>query len=163
MAVGFQLLSCWTIFEKHWNSAESPIIFFAVAWAEEALVVVAAWAGAAAIRVPQAAAARAAPARAFFGVATVRRREAADTGGLSVGNWEVAVCPVPYVRPSYGGACVGAATREGRRRLATAPRKQIPALPAKVPFTKRGRRRGRGAGVFAAAPAGGPATALLRM
>ncbi|GHH93890.1 hypothetical protein GCM10017779_43470 [Streptomyces capillispiralis] len=95
MAVGFQLLSCWTIFEKHWYSAELPIIFFAVAWAE-AVPVVAACAGAAAISVPQVAAARAAPARAFFGVATVRRTEAADTGGLSVGSREVTyACRTP--------------------------------------------------------------------
>ena len=58
--------------------------------AEEALVL-AAWAGAAAMRVPQVAATRAAPARDFLGVATVRRKEAADTGGLSVGSRGVAL------------------------------------------------------------------------
>ncbi|GGS37293.1 hypothetical protein GCM10010285_15560 [Streptomyces pseudogriseolus] len=93
MACGFQPLSCDTMFEKHWNSAELPIIFFAVAWAEEAdagAAVVAACAGAAAISVPHVAAVSAAPARAFFGVATERRRETADTGGLSVGSRGVA-------------------------------------------------------------------------
>ncbi|GGQ45770.1 hypothetical protein GCM10010216_02330 [Streptomyces flaveolus] len=104
MALTFQSLSWSTIFEKHWYSAESPIIFFAVACAEEAGV--AAWAGAAAISVPQVAAARAAPARAFFGLATVRRREAA-------------VNRVPF----FGDRGVGAARPRGARRgHASAPR-----------------------------------------
>ncbi|GHG07688.1 hypothetical protein GCM10018777_19700 [Streptomyces albogriseolus] len=79
---------------------------------------VAACAGAAAISVPHVAAVRAAPSTAFFGVATERRRETADTGGLSVGS---------RGRPRRpAGAYVGAATRGVRRRLATAPQKQIP-------------------------------------
>ncbi|GHE67654.1 hypothetical protein GCM10018771_56950 [Streptomyces cellulosae] len=128
MAFGFQPLSCDTMFEKHWNSAELPIIFFAVAWAEaaeEGAAVVVACAGAAAISVPHVAAVRAAPTTAFFGVATERRRETADTGGLSVGSRGVAA-------PPCGGGI--------RRRLATAPQKQIPGSPAKVPFTTDGRR-----------------------
>ncbi|BFO21080.1 hypothetical protein SHKM778_74680 [Streptomyces sp. KM77-8] len=133
MALGFQPLSWCTIFEKHWNSAESPIIFCAVAWAEEAPVVVAAWAGAAAIKVPQAVAARTTPARAFFGAETVRRKETADTGGLSVGSRVVALR-----RAGCRGVRRGHASAprpgEGRRRLATAPRKQMEVRPAKVPL-----------------------------
>ncbi|GGP85002.1 hypothetical protein GCM10010266_04000 [Streptomyces griseomycini] len=124
MAVGFQLLSCWTIFEKHWYCAELPIIFFAVAWAEAAAVG-AACAGAAAISVPQVAAARAAPATAFFGVARVRRREAADTGGLSVGSRGVAVCVPDAAGWAAGHASaprpVGGTSAPGDRSTETNP------------------------------------------
>ncbi|GAA0703745.1 hypothetical protein GCM10009536_41530 [Streptomyces thermocarboxydus] len=125
MACGFQPLSCDTIFEKHWNSAELPIIFFAVAWAEAAEVgaaVVAACAGAAAISVPHVAAVRAAPTTAFFGVATERRREAADTGGLSVGSRGVAAPPsgggICRRRDPWGASAPGDCSTEANPRIA---------------------------------------------
>src|SRR5690606_31689916 len=114
-----QLLSCWTILEKHSYWAELPIIFFAVACAEAASDG-AAWAGAATISVPQAAAARAAPATAFFGVATERSREAADTGGLSVGRrWVDALWGR---RGISAGRTPAPRPRGARRRLATSSR-----------------------------------------
>ncbi len=129
MALTFQSLSWSTILAKHRYSAESPIIFFAVAWAEEAGV--AAYAGAAAISVPQVAAARAAPARAFFGVAALRRREAAVNGG-----------------PFFGDRGVGAHRPGMRRRRcpggASAPgdwfRETGGPVVRNRPFANRGRR-----------------------
>ncbi|GGZ74614.1 hypothetical protein GCM10010389_10380 [Streptomyces echinoruber] len=99
MAVTFQPLSRWTMFEKHRYWAEFPIIFCAIAWAEAAD---AACAGAAANSVPQAATATAAPARAFLGDARRRMRET-DTAETSFMGDRAA--------PWTGRACVGAAAR----------------------------------------------------
>ncbi|GHB34928.1 hypothetical protein GCM10010377_27590 [Streptomyces viridiviolaceus] len=137
MAVTFQSLSWSTMLAKHWYCAESPIIAFAVAWAEEAA---AAWAGAAAIRVPQVAAATAAPARAFFGAATRRRKEAAVNSGPFFGDKERHGTPGHAVRA--GRACDGAGTRGGRRRLATRPEKQAGSASAITPFASGGRMWG---------------------
>lgn len=82
VALTFQPLSCSTILLKALNCPASGIIEWAIDFAAEALVGVAAWAGAAARTIPAVAAATAVPARAFFGEETMRRMTETDTENL---------------------------------------------------------------------------------